>query len=64
MRERVKVFTHASGEGSTVSETALQDMVNEWLAQSDGEIVRVTQSECQHPGRAQHVTVCIWYVPQ
>ncbi len=63
MRERVKVFTHASGEGSTVSETALQDMVNEWLSQTEGEIVRVTQSESHRPGKAQHVTICVWYIP-
>jgi hypothetical protein len=63
MRERVKVFTHASGEGSTVADTALQDMLNEWLTQNEGQILRITQSESARPGRAQHVTICIWYVP-
>lgn len=63
MRERVKVFTHASGEGSTVSETALQDMINEWLAATDGHIMKITQSESHRPGKAQHVTICVWYTP-
>jgi hypothetical protein len=63
MREKVRVFTHASGEGSTVSDSALQDMINDWLSENHGEIVRVTQSESPRPGKAQHVTICIWYVP-
>jgi hypothetical protein len=63
MRERVQVFTHASGEGSTVGETALQDTINDWLAHAEGHIVKITQSESHRPGKAQHVTVCIWYTP-
>ncbi len=63
MRERVRIFTHASGEGSTVSDSALQDMINDWLSDNKGEIVRITQSESSRPGKAQHVTICIWYVP-
>lgn len=63
MRERVKVFTHASGEGSTASESAMEEMVNEWLAETDGHITTITQSESHWPGKAQHVTLCIWYTP-
>jgi hypothetical protein len=63
MRERVKVFTHSSGEGSTVSEDALEEMVNDWLAGQGGQISHITQSESHRPGKAQHVTLCIWYVP-
>jgi hypothetical protein len=38
-------------------------MINDWLSDNQGEIVRITQSESPRPGKAQHVTICIWYVP-
>lgn len=63
MKQRVKVFTFLSGTGATVITPALEEHVNEWLAQTDGEIVSVTQSESDRPGVGQHVTVCVWYVP-
>ncbi|QDU38764.1 hypothetical protein Mal4_30940 [Maioricimonas rarisocia] len=60
MNERVKVFTYSSGTGSTVIETSLEEHINEWLEHTDGEVVRVTQSESERRGTA-HLTVCIWY---
>lgn len=63
MKERVKVFTFLSGSGATVIEPALEDHVNEWLAETNGELVSFTQSESDRAGVGQHVTVCVWYVP-
>ena len=40
MKERVKVFTYASGEGSTVLESGLEDHINDWLRQVDGRLWR------------------------
>lgn len=62
MKERVKVFTYASGTGATVIETALEDHINEFLKNVDGRLVNVTQSESERQGTA-HVTLCVWYVP-
>lgn len=64
MTERVKVFHCVSGEGSTVLESGLEDHINEWLASVNGKLLRVTQSESQRPGAAQHITVCVWYMPE
>ncbi len=64
MRERVQVFTHASPEGSSVGEDLLQDMINDWLAETQGQIVNITQSESHRPGKAQHITLCVWYIPK
>jgi len=63
MNERVKMFTYISGSGATLIESPLEDDINEWLEQHEGEIVRVTQSESTRPNQGHHVTVCIWYVP-
>lgn len=63
MNQRVKVFTFISGTGATVTTPALEEHVNEWLADTEGEVVAVTQSESDRTGVGQHVTVCVWYVP-
>ena len=63
MRERVKMFTHVSGEGSMLIEPELQEHINEWLSREKGELVSITQSESTRPGAAQHITVCVWYRP-
>lgn len=63
MKERVKVFTYASGEGSTVLESGLEDHINDWLTHVDGKLLFVTQSESQRQDKTQHTTVCAWYVP-
>ena len=58
MRERVKLFTHISGEGSTVTDTELEGIINEWLENVDGKIATITQSESSRDSRGQHITVC------
>lgn len=63
MKERVKLFTHISGEGSTVSDTELEGIINEWLESVDGKIATITQSESCRDSRGQHITVCVWYRP-
>ena len=63
MKERMKMFTHVSGEGSTVSDTELENNVNEWLASVDGKIALITQSESRRSDRGQHITLCLWYRP-
>ena len=63
MRARLKVFTYISGTGSTVIETTLEDRVNEWLAEPDGELLEITQSESVRKDGGHHVTVGIWYQP-
>jgi len=63
MKERMKMFTHISGEGSTVSDTELENIINEWLASVDGKIASITQSESQRSSKGQHITVCLWYRP-
>ena len=62
MNERVKIFTYASGTGTTVIEPRLEDDINEWLEGVNGTLTRVSQSESERKGTA-HVTVCIWYQP-
>lgn len=62
MKERVKVFTFVSGHGETLVDPPLEDHINRWLADINGEIVSVTQSESQRAGSGHHVTVCVWYV--
>jgi hypothetical protein len=64
MEERVKVFTYVSGEGSTVIDCELETHINEFLTKTPGTIRQITQSESQRPGKSQHITVCVWYVPQ
>lgn len=63
MNERVKVFTYTSGTGSTVIESGLEDHVNDWLQQTNGKLLFVTQSESERQGAA-HITVAIWYLPE
>ena len=63
MKERVKVFTFLSGAGSTIIEPELEDHINEWLETVGGELLFATQSESERPGVGQHVTVCLFYVP-
>jgi hypothetical protein len=62
MQERVKVFTYASGTGSTLIEITLEDHINEWLASVGGKLLHVSQSESERDGTA-HITVCVWYLP-
>lgn len=62
MKERVKVFTYSLGTGATVIESKLEDQINDFLAQTKGTFLRVTQSESERQGTA-HVTVCLWYLP-
>jgi hypothetical protein len=64
MRERVKVFTFISGTGATVIESPLEEQLNRWLENFDGEIIRITQSESERHNVGQHVTICVWYVPK
>jgi hypothetical protein len=63
MKERLKMFTHISGEGSTVPDTELENIINEWLASIDGKIATITQTESQRSAKGQHITVCVWYRP-
>jgi hypothetical protein len=62
VNERVKIFMYASGTGSTVIETRLEDEINDWLSTRPGEIVRVTQSESERQ-RTAHITISVWYRP-
>lgn len=64
MQERVKVFNFLSGTGATVIDSPLEDQINRWLEQTEGEIVEITQSESERPTVGQHTTVCVWYVPK
>jgi len=64
MKERVKVFTHISGHGTTVLGPPLEDYINQWLGSQKGRLVAVTQSESDRLGVGQHVTVCVWYEPE
>jgi hypothetical protein len=64
MKERVKVFTHISGHGTTVLDPPLEEYINQWLRTARGNLVNVTQSESDRPGVGHHVTVCVWYVPE
>ena len=64
MKERVRIFTYASGEGSTLAESDLQAHINEWLADVNGKLLHVRQSESHRPGSAQHITISVWYLPE
>jgi hypothetical protein len=64
MQERVKVFTFVSGHGETLVQPPHEEHINQWLATVPGKLVRVTQSESEHPGSGHHVTICLWYVPE
>jgi hypothetical protein len=61
MRERVKVFTFVSGHGEALVGPAHEEHINQWLATTNGRVVRVTQSESERPGQGHRVTLCVWY---
>ena len=63
MQERVKIFTYVGGHGATLIEPPLEDHINQWLSSVPGKLLRVSQSESERSGGGQHVTVCIWYLP-
>lgn len=63
MRERVKIFTFITGHGETLVEPPHEDRINQWLTDTRGEIVEITQSESGQPGGGHHVSVCVWYLP-
>jgi len=63
MKERVKLFTHISGQGSTAADTELEGIINEWLETTEGKIATITQSESARDSQGQHITVCVWYRP-
>ncbi len=63
MHERVKMFTFLSGHGETLVEPPHEGHMNQWLANIDGEIVEITQSESSGAGGDHHVTICVWYLP-
>jgi hypothetical protein len=64
MHEQVKVFTFVSGHGETVIEPRHEEHINQWLTDTRGTLVRVTQSESERSGVGHHVTVCLWYIPE
>jgi hypothetical protein len=59
MKERVKIFTFVSGHGETLVESPHQEHINQWLGNTGGRIIRVTQSESERPGGGHHVTICV-----
>jgi hypothetical protein len=63
MQLRVKIFNFVSGHGETLVEPPNEDHINQWLANLEGEVVQVSQSESLRAGQGHHVTVCVWYVP-
>jgi hypothetical protein len=64
MQERVKVLTFVTDHGVTVVESPDEDRINQWLSTVKGQIVEITQSESVRAGSGQHVTICIWYLPE
>lgn len=64
MQERVKIFTFVSGQGETLMTPPLEDHINQWLSQLDGELFHISQSESERPGQGHHITVCVWYLPR
>lgn len=63
MRERLKIFTFVSGHGETVIDPPSEDRINQWIADTPGTLVSVSQSESARPGGGHHVTLCLWYEP-
>lgn len=63
MRERVKIFTHATGIGVPVNARPLEDAINQFFEHTPGRLVRLRQSECERPGVGHQITVTVWYVP-
>lgn len=63
MQERVKIFTFVSGHGETIIDPPHEAHINQWLAETDGQMIEVSQSESDRPGVGHHVTICLWYVP-
>jgi hypothetical protein len=64
MRERLKIFTFLSGHGETVVQPEQEEHINQWLADTSGTLLDVTQSESHRPGAGHHVTLCIWYAEE
>jgi hypothetical protein len=64
MLERCKVFTFISGHGETVIGPPHEEDINQWLSTTKGRLVSISQSESEHPGKGQHLTICVWYVPE
>jgi hypothetical protein len=62
MNERVKIFTFLTGHGETIVQPEQEHHINQWLADTPGTLLDVTQSESVRPGTGHHVTLCIWYV--
>ena len=64
MQARVKLFSYASGHGTTLIDPPLEEAINQWLESEPGQLLHVSQSESERAGSGHHVTVCIWYVPE
>jgi hypothetical protein len=62
MQARVRVFTYSGRIGTMPIESELEDHINDWLNQSSGRMLFVTQSESQTAGQS-HTTVTVWYEP-
>lgn len=63
MQERLKMFTFLSGHGETLIDPPHEGHINQWLAEIEGQIVEITQSESTGTHGDHHVTVCVWYLP-
>jgi hypothetical protein len=63
MQERIKIFNFISGHGETMIEPRHEEQINQWLANTHGNLVRVSQSESERQGSGHHVTICVWYEP-
>ena len=63
MQERIKIFSFVTGHGETLIDPPNEEHINQWLADTQGQLIEVSQSESQRPASGQHVTVCVWYVP-
>lgn len=63
MHERMKMFTFLSGHGETLVEPPHEGHINQWLAEVEGEIIEITQSESAGANGDHHVTICVWYLP-
>ena len=64
MQVRVKMFTFVSGHGETLVEPPHEHHINQWLENVEGEFIDFAQSESARADGGQHVTVCVWYLPE
>ncbi len=64
MKEGAKVFTFVSGHGETVVEPPHEEHINQWLSTAKGRVTQISQSESERPGEGQHMTLCVWYIPE